>query len=269
MTTDQLAYEVFVADPGSYFEMIGEPRSVADQYVFEAVDIKAVARRLDGFFRPKEASRPLHFVEVLFYSKENVYANLLVKVFLKLEQEPTRNWQAAIIFESASLIPKVEEPYRELLESNRVKRVVLETLPEQVNSGLGLSILKLVTKDKEVVGRDANLLVRRLRSEVQQELKQTKLFELIEFVVISRLSELSKEEVRAMLELEDYRKSRFYQEAKEDGVEEGFQQGKVEGKEELLQQLVIRMASKGRSAEQIADDLGMELTVVNSILGRK
>jgi predicted transposase YdaD len=125
MNTDQLAYEVFVADPGSYFEMIGEPRSEAEHYVFHAVDLKAIERRLDGYFAPKDANRPLHFAEISFYKKENAYANLFAKVFLKLEQEPARDWRAVLFFESETLLPAVELPYENLLVSKRVRRVYL------------------------------------------------------------------------------------------------------------------------------------------------
>src|ERR1700735_2901644 len=97
--TDGLAYEIFGVDPGSYFEMIGQPRSEAKHYVFHAVDLKAVERRVDGYFEPKDASRPFYFSEVFFYKKENVNANVFAKVFLKLEQAPTHPWRVAMLFE--------------------------------------------------------------------------------------------------------------------------------------------------------------------------
>ena len=77
-------------------------------------------------------------MEVLFYRKDNAYANLFAKVFLKLEQEPTRDWHAVIFFESETLLPTVETPYEDLLRSKRVKRVYLQTLPEGPESGIGL-----------------------------------------------------------------------------------------------------------------------------------
>lgn len=258
MNTDQLAYEIFVVDPGSYFEMIGQPRSEAEHYVFHAMDLKAIERRLDGYFEPKDANRPLHFVEVLFYKKENVYANLFAKVFLKLEQEPTRDWQAVVFFESESLLPVVETPYEDLLASKRVKRVFLRTLPEGSKSGFGISILKLVTKPKEEILSDANLLVKRLKQEVKHKPVHAKLRELIEFVAISRLSNLSKEEIRVMLELDDYRKSKIYQEARQDGIEEG--------KTEMLHENIRQMRSKGCDAKQISQLLGVDIKIVKKIL---
>jgi len=266
MNTDQLAYEVFVVDPGSYFEMIGQPRSEAEHYVYHAMDLKAIERRLDGYFEPKDAVRPLHFAEVLFYKKENAYANLFAKVFLKLEQQPTRDWRAVIFFESESLLPTVETPYADLLHGQRVKRVFLQTLPESPKSGLGIAVLKLVTKPRAALIRDANLLVKRSKQEFKLPQAQAKLLELIEFVVISKLSDLSKEEVRVMLGLNDYRKSRFYQEARQDGVDEGKAEGKAEGRAEGKAEVVLRMEARGYEAKEIAELVGIELKTVRKIL---
>ncbi|MSU79008.1 MAG: DUF2887 domain-containing protein [Gemmataceae bacterium] len=120
MNTDQLAYEIFVVDPESYFEAIGQPRSEADNFDFHAIDLKAIERRLDGYFEPKDKIRRLHFMEVLFYKKESAYANIFAKVFLKLEQDSKRDWRATIFFASKNLLPTFETPYEDLLKSKRV-----------------------------------------------------------------------------------------------------------------------------------------------------
>ncbi len=278
MTSDQLAYEIFVVDPGSYFEARGEPASEAEHYVFHSVDLKAVERRLDGYFEPKDSRRPLHFVEVFFHRKENAYANLFAKIFLKLEQEPKRDWRAVIFFESAKLMPRFETPFEDLLEGKRIQRLCLATLPETAKTSIGLAILKLAAKPDAEVLRDATALVNRLKHEVPGEEKQAKLRDLIEFVILSKLTELSREEVKTMLGLGDYRKSRFYRETRQEALAEGKAEGKVEGKAEgkaegksegkaeLLHQVVTRMASKGLEAKQIADFLGVDLKAVRKIL---
>ncbi len=273
MNTDQLAYEVFVVDPGSYFEMCGESRSEAEHYVFNAIDIKTVERRLDGYFEPKDEHRPLHFVEVMFHKKENVYANLFAKVFLRLEQDPARDWRAVIFFESKNMLPSAEAPYDSLIQSERVKRIFLKTLPESSASGFGLTILKMVTKSRPDIIRDANMLVKRLDREVRHPATHSKLLELLEFVVISRLADLSKEEVRTMLKLNDYRESRFYKEARQDGIAEGEARGEAKGeakgKAEMLRQNVLNMAQNGCDAQQISRLLSVDLKVVRRILKSK
>jgi predicted transposase/invertase (TIGR01784 family) len=69
-----------------------------------------------------------------------------------------------------------------------------------------------------------------------------------------------------MLELDDYRQSKFYQEARQDGVGEGIEKGIQQGKEQLLKELILRMASNGRDAKQISEELGIDLKVIRKIL---
>ncbi len=91
---------------------------------------------------------------------------------------------------------------------------------------------------------------------------EAKLLELIEYVVISRLSGLSKEEVRVMLGLNDYKKSRFYQEARQDGIDEGIEKGR----QDELQENIRKMASKGFDAKQISDVLDIDVKIVRKNL---
>ena len=73
-----------------------------------------------------------------------------------------------------------------------------------------------------------------------------------------------------MLGLNDYRKSRFYQEARQDGVDEGKAEGRAEGeakgKAEAKAEVVLRLASRGYEAKEIADLVGVEIKTVRKIL---
>ena len=62
--------------------------------------------------------------------------------------------------------------------------------------------------------------------------------------------------------LDDYRKSRFYQEARQDGIEEGVAKGKAKGMAEIIQ----RMASKGLDVNQISELVGVDIKIVKKIL---
>src|SRR5205814_8787245 len=156
MDTDKLIYEIFAVDPGSFFEILGQPRSEAKHYVFQAMDLKSVERRVDGYFAPKDAARPLYFTEILFYKKENAYANVFAKLFLKLEQVPTHPWRVAMLFETRLLEPADLSAYAPLLTSGWVHRIYLDEVQETSQSGFGLCILKLAstpksqTKDKAI-----------------------------------------------------------------------------------------------------------------------
>jgi len=65
-----------------------------------------------------------------------------------------------------------------------------------------------------------------------------------------------------MLGLKDYRKSRFYQEARQDGIDEG----KAEGEAQAKAEVILRLASKGYEAKEIVYLVGVELQAVRKIL---
>jgi predicted transposase YdaD len=257
MDTDKLAYEIFAVDPGSFFEILGQPRSEAKHYVFHAVDLKAVERRVDGYFEPKDASRPFYFSEVFFYKKENAYANVFAKVFLKLEQVPTHPWRVAMLFESRSLEPTDLSAYAPLLTSGWVHRIYLDEVKETSQSGFGLSILKLASTPKSQTMDKTIQLADRMTDQVRSDGDRVKFLALIEYIVTSKLPGLSREEFGAMLNLSDYKKSRVYKETRE------------ESREEMRQEVIIKMAKHGISAEVIAQTLEMDVAVVKKILKKK
>jgi predicted transposase YdaD len=50
MRRDSIFYQLFRQSPTLLFSLISEPPEDADQYVFEAVEVKETAFRLDGIF---------------------------------------------------------------------------------------------------------------------------------------------------------------------------------------------------------------------------
>jgi predicted transposase/invertase (TIGR01784 family) len=84
------------------------------------------------------------------------------------------------------------------------------------------------------------------------------LLELIETIVIYKFPRLSYEEIKTMLNLEEIKQTRVYQDAKEEGKAEGIKQGRLAQKIatiSLLQEL-------GLNIEQIAQRLEIEETLV-------
>jgi predicted transposase YdaD len=253
MDTDKLAYEIFAVDPGSFFEILGQPRSEAKYYVFHAMDLKAVERRVDGYFEPRDASRPLYFSEILFYKKENAYANVFAKLFLKLEQAPTHPWRVAMLSESKALEPADLSAYAPLLTSGWVYRIYLDELRETSRSGVGLCILKLASTPKpEAIGKTTQL-ADRVKGEVRSDRNRDKFLELIEYIVASRFPNLPREEIAAMLNLGDYKKSRAYKETRKETREE----------------IIATLFEQGFKAEDIARGLKMDVDAVKKILKKK
>lgn len=73
---------------------------------------------------------------------------------------------------------------------------------------------------------------------------------LIETVIIHKLPRLSREEIQNMLQVQDIRESRVYQEAKEEGLKEGMEKG--------MTRAILKMAANNMPADQIASILELD-----------
>ena len=93
-------------------------------------------------------------------------------------------------------------------------------------------------------------------SEIQDEALRADLVQLIETVILYKLPRLTREEIQVMLQVDDIRKTRVYQEAKEEGVEE-----------ERLR-LIPKMAARKMSAADIAELLELDLDLVRKTMAK-
>jgi predicted transposase/invertase (TIGR01784 family) len=263
MVTDPLFYRLFETIPETFFLLLDmsldAAREMATRYQYQAMEFKETSHRVDGVFLPKEAGLPLYFLEVQFYSRPSLFADLLVKAYTYLKQhDPGQPFTAVVLFASRSLEPKEVEPYRPLLESGHIRRYYLDEMPEWKDAPLGTSILYLIREAESLAAATARELIVRAKAEVGDESLRHDLVELIETVIMYKLPRLSREEIQAMLQVHDIRESRVYQEAKEEGREVG--------REEGLALAVTGMAANQIPLEQIAAILKLDVERVRRLL---
>ncbi len=241
MKTDALFYQLFARYPEAFFELQGQPGSVARLYDFASLELKETAQRIDGVFLPKTAGLPTYFVEVQFYRYPEIYANLLAKIYLYLKQNnPALDFRGVILFGSRSLEPRDLGPYQPLLDSGHVTRYFMDELEIAETMPLGLSVLQMVacTEDQAIVhGRH---LIHRARREIDAPEEVQQLIQWIETVILCKLPMMNRKEIEAMFLVEDIRKSRVYQEALE------------EGREATLHEAIPVMLAEGLSESTIA-----------------
>jgi predicted transposase/invertase (TIGR01784 family) len=106
---------------------------------------------------------------------------------------------------------------------------------------------------------------------------QPKVVQLIEELLIRRFVRLSREEIRAMFQLHDLRKTKVWQEGSEEGLEKGLEQGLEQGLEKGLEQgleqgkiqerrvLVQKCLAKGYSLQQIAELMDLSIDEVRKL----
>ncbi|MBW4670946.1 MAG: Rpn family recombination-promoting nuclease/putative transposase [Cyanomargarita calcarea GSE-NOS-MK-12-04C] len=93
---------------------------------------------------------------------------------------------------------------------------------------------------------------------------EEKVLEFIKAVVIDKFANLSREELEVMLNLDSLKKSKVYQEAKEEGFEEGKEEGKEEGSLETKLKTIPKLIKLGLSIEQIAESLELDVETVRN-----
>jgi predicted transposase/invertase (TIGR01784 family) len=281
MKTDHLFYQLFQQFPESFFEMIGSANQ-ADNYRFDAIEVKEAAFRMDGAFLPKDNAidSPIYFIEVQFKKDLEIYARLFSEIFIFLRRHhPQQRWQAVVIYPSRSqdFTHREAQPYAPMLNSNLVQRIYLNELEIPSNSSLGLEIVKLMVEKDTQVPPTVSRLVNRVQTEATNQLEKQKIIEFIETVVLYKLPNLSKEELAAMFATDDLRKTRFAQEMKEEGIAEGKAEGIAEGKAEGIaegnlaaqKKMILKLFNRDFPVEEIAELVDLSVEQVQQIIAQQ
>jgi predicted transposase YdaD len=135
------------------------------------------------------------------------------------------------------LEPTEVEAYRVLLESSQVTRLYLNELGDAAEQSLGVGIIKLVVETKKRTPVRVRQLVDKARSELTDEAQQRVVLDLIETIVLYKLPLISRQELARMFSLSDLKRTRYYQEVREEVREELQQEVRQEVREELQQEV--------------------------------
>lgn len=236
MKTDSLFYQLFQAEPGILFELMGRSASDAQHYEFRSVELKQTAFRIDGVLLPTilPTSQPVYFVEVQFQLDPFLYHRFFAELFLYLSQHPkTYDWQGVLIYPRRSLRSTSSHLYRLLLESSQVMEVYLDEMGEMETLPLSVGVAKLVIEPEATAPEQARRLIARAKRESGSTYRD--LINLVETIIVYKFTRLSRDEVIAMLGLREIKQSRFYQEV----IEEGRQEGRQEEKQIMVQNFLL------------------------------
>ena len=118
--------------------------------------------------------------------------------------------------------------------------------------------MKLVVEDEQAAVEEAIALIQQARRQISEAGFQQKVVELIETIVVYKMTQLTREEIEAMFGLQELKQTRYFQEVGADFKEEGRLEGKLEGKLESVPGLL----ALGLTVEQIAGALGLDVEMV-------
>lgn len=258
MKTDTIFYTLLQNLPSVLFELLQQSPSQALHYEFASVEIKELARRIDGLFLPKPEypQDPIYFVEVQYQADDDLYWRLITETFVYLNQyRPDKAWKAVVLWAKRRFDPGVPIAYQTSLSDGQIQVIYLDELTD-TSSSIGLGIIGLVVApEKEAVGVARNLIRQVQQADVSN---RRQLLELVERMLVYKFSNQSWQELEAMFGLTEWRQTRFYQEIEQE-VE---QRTKIATKLETIP----RLLNMGLSVEQVAQALELEVEVVRKAI---
>jgi predicted transposase/invertase (TIGR01784 family) len=220
MYTDTIFYQIFLTFHTLLFEILGEPIENARDYKFTSVEVKEKAFRFDRIFMADSLEKPIYFVEVQFQQKPDFYWELIAEINIYLNQfKPVQDWQGVALFAKRSLdVGELTAYQQELINSGRIKRIYLDELPP---GSIGMGLIELIVSKEAQAPELVKTLMTRTKTEIDNDREKQGIIELLETVLLSKFSQLSRQEIEAMFLVSDIKQTRVYQEAKQEGRQNG------------------------------------------------
>jgi predicted transposase/invertase (TIGR01784 family) len=249
MRRDSIFYALFQQSPMLLFELLEEAPLNAQQYRFDSVAVKEPRFEIDGVFLPPDTGIPgiVYFCEVQFQRDERLYERLFGESFLYFYRNRDRysDWQAVVIYPSRKLEQSEIEPYRALLESDKVHRIFLDELGEFDQLPLEVALVVLTTLEEAQATEAARLLLARSRQASVEPAASRAIIEMLTTIMVYKFTNLSRREIEAMLDI-TLQQTRVYQEAKEE-----------EARSLILRQLVRRVGELSDSVRSKIETLSL------------
>ena len=230
--------------PQLFFEILGEPAELGNEYEFSSVEVKQTAFRIDGVFTPRRdsAQKTIIFAEFQLQKDEAFYERFFAEIMLYLSQNlDVEDWKAVVVYPRRSVEQKKIYRHRSFLNSEQFQVVYLEDFLGLTTEEIGIQLMQLIVAKESEANRYVDRLVEHLRGKTTPQDKQ--IIELVSTIMLYKFSELSQDEVQAMFTISDLKQTRVYREAVDEGMERGIERG-LEQALEREQYLLIRLLTR-------------------------
>lgn len=256
MRRDPIFYQMFQRSPHLLFDLIGSRPSNAADYRFDSVAVKEPKFEIDGVFLPPESEPGIvYFCEVQFQKDEQLYERLFSESLLYFYRNRSHfsDWQAVLIYPSRSLEQSDYHPYRSLLNGEQVHRIYLDELGDVrlLPVPVAATVLTIVSKDE--APEVARYLLERTEREEFTVKERGDIIDIVTSIMVYKLANLSRTEIKAMLGLDLTQEPRAIREAKDEGREEG--------RESEAIALITRQLTR-RLRQDLSEEMRSRLTVL-------
>ena len=274
MKTDSLFYSIFKQFPSVFFALLGIPAEATNQYQFTSQEVKQLSFRLDGLFLPTiaDSQLPFYIVEVQFQPDPDLYYRLFAELFIYLRQyQPPHPWRLVVIYPNRETERENNFHFQEMLALPKITRIYIDELNPPETASLSIKLLKLIVEPENTASDLARELARQAETEIPNATIRKSLIELLETIIVYKLPQKSREEIAAMFELSDLKKTRFYQDVFAEGQAEAqaqIAQAQAEAQEAKQREKasILRMANRGLATEEIATFLDLPLAEVEATI---
>jgi predicted transposase/invertase (TIGR01784 family) len=197
---------------------------------------------MDGVFLPPDRSGMIYFAEVQFQTDELLYERMLseISIYTYRHRDSFADWRAVAMYPSQSVEQSNLNVAIEMLASGRITPIYLDELQTEGVLPIGLSLMVLTTLEGDVAKVEAIGLIERAQGDQA-------IIDVISTIMVYKFSNLSRDEVDAMLGIE-LQQTRVYQEARAEGRNEGetigLERGRTEGEQALVLKLLTRKLGK-------------------------
>jgi predicted transposase/invertase (TIGR01784 family) len=238
MRRDTIFYQLFRQSPTLLFELISQPPIDANRYIFESIEVKETSFRMDGVFLPPDRSGMIYFAEAQFQTDELLYERMLseISIYIYRHRDSFFDWRAVAIYPSRSVEQSNLNTAIEMLNSGRITPIYLDELATEGVLPIELSLMVLTTLEGDEAKSEAIGLIERAHGDQA-------IIDVISIIMVYKFSNLSRDEVAAMLGIE-LQQTRVYQEARAEGEAKGRVEGKAEGEKALVLKLLARKIGK-------------------------
>jgi len=270
MKTDSIFYNIFQEFPFVFFALLGIPADATNQYQFTSQEVKQLAFRLDGLFLPTiaDSQLPFYIVEVQFQPDPNLYYRLFAELFIYLRQyQPPHPWQLVVIYPNRQTERENPLHFQPILQLPNITRIYLNELTPPATGSLPIKLLQLIIEPETTAPDFARDLARQAQSEIANSTLRENFINLLETIIVYKLPQKPREEIAAMFNLSDLKKTRFYQDVFAEGKTEAQAEAQAEAKQRE-QATILRMVSRGLPAEDIATFLDLPVAEVEATIAQ-
>jgi predicted transposase/invertase (TIGR01784 family) len=249
MRRDTIFYQLFLRFPQLLFELLPNKPADAEQYTFEAIEVKETAFRTDGVWMPPIGAGTAYFAEVQFQPDEIFYErmNAEISIFTYRNRHRCSTWQGIVLFPTRDLQQSSLTMVNHLLDSGKIIPIFLDELPSDASPALNMMVLTTLEGEAAITAA---------KQALAQGINNRDIIEMVTTIMVYKFTQLTRAEVDAMLGV-TLQETRVYQDALAEGEVIGEARGEARGEAKGKLEMLLMLLSQrfGALPESMTDRL--------------